>query len=131
FIGRAKEGRQVLRLVERFGRPITAHAYQMACFDSVSGEFSNALRWLEIELQTPQHFSHRSIGDSALFPLWRWLTSGALALQDAHRLLELDLERYCVAACNPNAEVQLDENDLKGLPEKFRDLFRFNFKVGI
>jgi hypothetical protein len=26
---------------------------------------------------------------------------------------------------------QLDENDLKGLPEEFRDLFRFNFTVGI
>jgi len=95
------------------------------------GDFSNALRWLQIELQTPQYFSHRSIGDSDLFPLWQWLTGGALVLQDAHRLLALRLERYCVAACHPNAEVQLDENDLKGLPEKFRDLFRFNFKVGI
>jgi tetratricopeptide (TPR) repeat protein len=131
FIGRHEEGRQVLQLVEQFGRPVAAHAYQMACFDSLAGDFSNALRWLQIELQTPQHFSHRSIGDADLFPLWRWLTSCALALQDAHRLLELHLERYCVAACHPNAEVQLDENDLKGLPEKFRDLFRFNFKVGI
>jgi hypothetical protein len=36
-----------------------------------------------------------------------------------------------MAACDPNAEIQLDENDLKGLPEEFRDLFRFNFTVGI
>jgi hypothetical protein len=53
FIGRPNEGREVLQLVEKFGRPITAHAYQMACFDSVSGDFPGALRWLEIELQNP------------------------------------------------------------------------------
>jgi tetratricopeptide (TPR) repeat protein len=36
-----------------------------------------------------------------------------------------------MAACDPNAEIQLDENDLKGLPERFRDLFRFNLMIGI
>ena len=131
FIRRPKEGRQVLQLVEKFGRPLAAHAYQMACFDSLSGDFRIALRWLEIELQKPRYFSRRSIGDSDLFPLWRWLGSGHLSLQDAHRLLQIDLEGHCVAACDPNANIQLDENDLKGLPEEFRDLFRFNFTVGI
>jgi tetratricopeptide (TPR) repeat protein len=131
FIGRPKEGRQILQLVEKFGRPVAAHAYQMACFDSLSGDFSGALRWLEIELQNPRYFSQRSIGDSDLFPLWRWLGSGHLSLQDAHRLLQMELESHCVAACDPNADAQLDENDLKGLPEEFRDLFRFNFTVGI
>jgi tetratricopeptide (TPR) repeat protein len=131
FIGRPKEGRQVLELVEKFGRPVATHAYQMACFDSLSGDFSSALRWLEIELQKPRYFTQRSIGDSDLLPLWRWLASGPLSLQDAHRLLQMEVERYCVAACDPNAEIQLDENDLKGLPEEFRDLFRFNFTLGI
>jgi hypothetical protein len=86
---------------------------------------------LEIELQKPRYFSQRSIGDSDLFPLWRWLGSGQLSLQDAHRLLQMELGSHCVAACDPNADAQLDENDLKGLPEEFRDLFRFNFTVGI
>jgi hypothetical protein len=131
FIGRPKEGRQVLQLIEKFGRPVAAHAYQMACFDSLSGDFLGALRWLEVELQKPRYFSQRSIGDSDLFPLWRWLGSGKLSLQDAHRLPQIELERYCVAACDPNADVQLDQNDLKGLPEEFRDLFRFNFTHGI
>jgi hypothetical protein len=131
FIGRPKEGRQVLQLVEKFGRPVATHAYQMACFDSLSGDFPSALRWLEIELQKPRYFTQRSIGDSDLFPLWRWLGSGPLSLEDAHRLLQMELERYCVAACDPNSEIQLDENDLKGLPEEVRDLFRFNFTVGI
>lgn len=131
FIGRQEEGREVLRLVEQFGRLVAAHAYQMACFDSLSGDFSSALGWLEIELQKPRHFSQRSIGDSDLLPLWRWLESGQLTLRDAHRVVKMDLERYCAAACDPTAEVELDENDLKGLPEKFRDLFRFNFVAGI
>jgi hypothetical protein len=131
FIGRPKEGRRVLQLVENFGRPVAAHAYQMACFDSLSRDFSTALRWLEIELQKPRHFSQRSIGDSDLLPLWQWLESGQLTLQDAHRVLQMHLERYCAAACDPDAEIQVDENDLKGLPEKFRDLFQFNFTVGI
>jgi tetratricopeptide (TPR) repeat protein len=131
FIGRTKEGRDVLQLVEQFGRPIAAHAYQMACFDSLAGNFSNALRWLQIELQKPRYFSQRSIGDSDLFPLWRWLGSSHLSLQDAHRLLQIDLEGHCVAASDPNADIQLDENDVKGLPEEFRDLFRFNFTAGI
>jgi hypothetical protein len=43
----------------------------------------------------------------------------------------MDLERYCAAACDRNAGIQLDENDLKDLPEKFRDLFRFNFTASI
>ena len=131
FIGRTREGREMLQLVEKFGRPIAAHAYQMACFDSMSGDFPGALRWLEIELQNAQHFGQRSIGDSDLFPLWGWLASGQLTLHDAHRLLQMELESYCAATCDANAEIQLDENDLKGLPEKFRDLFRFNFTVGI
>ena len=131
FIGRPKEGRDVLQLVEQFGRPIAAHAYQMACFDSVSGDFPGALRWLEIELQNPQHFGQRSIGDSDLFPLWGWLARGELTLQDSHRVLRMELESYCVAACDYNAEVQVDENDLKGFPEEFRDLFRFDFTAGI
>jgi hypothetical protein len=131
FIGRHEEGRQILQLVEEFGRPVAAHAYQMACFESLSGDFTTALRWLEIELQKPRYFSQRSIGDSDLFPLWRWLGSGQLSLQDAHRLLQMELGSHCVAACDPNADAQLDENDLKGLPEEFRDLFRFNFTVGI
>jgi hypothetical protein len=131
FIGRHEEGRQVLQLVEQFDRPVVAHAYQMACFDSLSGDFSSALRWLEIELQNPQHFSQRSIGDSDLLPLWRWLEGGQFSLKDAHRVVQMDLEHYCAAACDPAAEIELDENDLKGLPERFRDLFRFNFPVGI
>jgi tetratricopeptide (TPR) repeat protein len=131
FIGRPKEGRQVLLLVEKFGRPVAAHAYQMACFDSLSGDFPGALRWLEVELQKPRYFSQRAIGDSDLFPLWRWLGSGHLNLQDAHRLLQMELESHCVAACDPSADIQLDENDLKGLPEEFRDFFRFNFTLGI
>ena len=131
FIGRAKEGRQVLQLVQNFGRPIAAHAYQMACFDSLCRDFPNALRWLEIELQNPQHFGQRSIGDSDLFPLWRWLARGELTLQDAHGVLQMELESYCVAACGYNAEIQVDENDLKGFSEDFRDLFRFDFTAGI
>jgi hypothetical protein len=63
----------------------------MACFDSVCGNFPGALRWLEIELQNPQHFSQRSIGDSDLFALWRWLATGQQSLQDAHRVLEMGL----------------------------------------
>jgi tetratricopeptide (TPR) repeat protein len=131
FVGRPEEGREVLQLVERFGRPVAAHAYQMACFDSLSGDFSSVLRWLEIELQNPRYFSQRSIGDSDLFPLWRWLASDRLTLQDAHRLLQMDLEHYCIADRGAGAEIQADENDLKGFPEEFRDLFRFNFTVGI
>jgi hypothetical protein len=39
---------------------------------------------------------------------------------------------FCsIISMHPNADAQLDENDLKGLPEEFRDLFRFNFRVGI
>jgi hypothetical protein len=131
FAGRPEEGRKVLKLVERFGRPLAVHAYQMACFDSATGNFPEALQWLEIELQNAQYFDQRSIGDSDLFPLWRWLGSGHLGLQDAHRLLQMELESHCVAACDPNADIQLDENDLKSLPEEFRDLFRFNFTLGI
>src|SRR6266404_1487143 len=131
FAGRHEEGCQVLQLVEKFGRPVAVHAYQMACFDSLSGNFSKALRWLEIELQNPRYFSERSIGDSDLFPLWRWLASGQLTLQDAHRLLQMDLEGHCVAACDPNTEIRLDQNDLKGVSEEFQDLFRFNFTAGI
>jgi hypothetical protein len=103
FMGRPKEGRQILQFVEKFGRPVATHAYQMACFDSLSGDFSTALQWLEIELQKPRYFSQRSIGDSDLFPLWRWLGSGQLTLQDAHRLLQMELESHCVAACDPTA----------------------------
>jgi hypothetical protein len=64
-------------------------------------------------------------------PLWRWLEGGQFSLHDAHRVVQMDLERYCAAACDPTAEIELDENDLKGLPEKFRDLFQFNFIAGI
>jgi tetratricopeptide (TPR) repeat protein len=131
FIGRPSEGRQVLQLVEEFDRPLAAHAYQMACFDSVCRDFPNALRWLEIELQNPQHFGQRSIGDSDLFPLWGWLARGELTLQDSHRLLQMELENYCVAACDYDAEIQADENDLNGFPQEFRDLFRFDFTAGI
>jgi hypothetical protein len=60
---------------------------------------------LEIELRKPRHFTQRSIGDSDLLPLWRWLENGELTLQDAHLVLEMDLERYCVAACDPDAKI--------------------------
>jgi len=33
----------------------------MACFDSVTGNFPEALQWLEIELQNPRYFSERAI----------------------------------------------------------------------
>jgi hypothetical protein len=131
FIGRHEEGREVLALVERFGRPLTYHAYQMACFESLGGNFSDSLRWLETELQNPRYFSERSIGDSDLFPLWRWLANDRLSLEDAHRVLQMNLETACAAACDPKAEIHLDQNDLKGLPEKMHDLFRFNFTVGL
>jgi hypothetical protein len=78
----------------------------MACFDSLARNFFGALRWLEIELQKPQHFTQRSIGESDLFPLWRSLASGQLTLQDAHRVLQMELEGYCAAACDPNAETR-------------------------
>jgi hypothetical protein len=39
---------------------------------------------------------------------------------------------FCsIISMHPNADAQLDENDLKGLPEEHRGLFRFNFTVGI
>ena len=44
FIGRHKEGRQVLQLVEQFDRPVSAHAYQMAYFDALTGNYPDALR---------------------------------------------------------------------------------------
>jgi tetratricopeptide (TPR) repeat protein len=43
----------------------------------------------------------------------------------------MDLEGHCVAACDPHTEIHLDHNDLKGVSEEFRDLFRFNFTAGI
>lgn len=131
FAGRHEEGEEVLRLVEHLGRPLAYHAYQMACFASLRGDFSNALRWLETELQNPRHFWARSIGDSDLCPLWRWLANGQLSLEDAHRLLGMNLESACVAASAPDADIFLDQNDLKGAPVAAQDLFRFNFTVGI
>jgi hypothetical protein len=43
----------------------------------------------------------------------------------------MELESYCAAACDYNAELQADENDLKGFSEEFRGLFRFDFTAGI
>ncbi len=131
FIDRHEEGREVLALVERFGRPLAYHAYQMACFESLSGNFSDSLRWLETELQNPRYFSERSIGDSDLFPLWRWLANDRVGLEDAHRILQMNLDSACAAACNPATEIHLDQNDLKDVPENVQDLFRLNFMAGI
>jgi hypothetical protein len=131
FIGRHEEARETLALVERFNRPLIYHAYQMACFESLAGNFSDSLRWLETELQNPRYFSARSVGDSDLFPLWRWLAKDRLGVEDAHRIFQMNLDNVCVTACNPKAEVRLDQNDLKGVPEEVQDLFRFNFTAGL
>lgn len=131
FIGRHEEGRDVLALVERFGRPLSDHAYQMACFESLLENFPDSLRWLETELLEPRYFSDRSIGDSDLFPLWRWLATNRPSSKDAHRILQMNLGKACDAACKPNAEIRLDHNDLKGVPARAQDLFRFNFAVGM
>lgn len=127
FLGRIEEARRVLALVEDFGRPVAFHAYQIACFESLSGNFREALRWLDIELRNPRYFKVRSIGDSDLLPLWNWLGTQPLDLEDAHRLLAMPLESHCAAALDPESEILLDENDLKGIPECARRLFKFSF----
>jgi len=127
FLGRIDEARRVLGKVEDFGRPLAFHAYQMACFESLSGNFREALRWLDLELRNPRYFKARSIGDSDLLPLWIWLGAELSILEDAHRLLAMPLKSFCTEAVDPRAEILLDENDLKHIPESERRLFRFSF----
>lgn len=132
FLGRITEAREILSAIESLGTPRAFNAYQRACFDSLEGNFCEALRWLEIEARAPRHLKARSIGDSDLFGLWQWLASPALRLEDAHRLLDLPLRSLCSdALVEPRHEVRLDQNDLKQLPPEFRRLFQYDRNAGI
>jgi hypothetical protein len=64
---------------------------------------------LEVEARKPLHLDARSIGDSDLLPLWRWLASDLHELNDAHRLMRLPLRALCEEAMNPLAEIQFDQ----------------------
>jgi tetratricopeptide (TPR) repeat protein len=131
FLGRHREARETLALVEALGRPLAGNAYQMACFASLEGDFPEAMRWLEIEARNPRYLDARAMGDSDLLPLWRWLASGRAGLEDAHRLVGLGLPALCRQALDPRTEVQMDQNDLKIQPPEFRRLFKFNHRAGL
>ncbi len=131
FQGRYEEGKATLALVEGFGRPLKAHAYQMACLESRLRNYPEALGWMEIEAQRPRHLEPRSIGDSDLLPLWTWLGKGQIDLNSAHKILRLPLAQLTDAALRPDAQIVMDENDFCGLDEQEKGLFRYNFEVGI
>jgi len=131
FLGRHREARETLALVEGLGRPLAHHAYQMACLASLENDFPDALRWLEIEARNPRYLDARSIGDSDLFALWQWLPRGKMRLEDGHRLLALPLRSLCAEALDPGHEIQVDQNDLKRQPAKFRQLFKYSRSAGM
>ena len=130
-LGRRREARETLELVREFGHSPDHNAYQRACFASCDGRFPEALRWLEIEAGTPRFMRARSIGDSDLLPLWRWLPTGIENIEDAHRLMRLPLRRLCKEACDPHHELEMDQNDLKHLSPEFARLFEYSHAARI
>jgi tetratricopeptide (TPR) repeat protein len=131
FLGRHREARETLELVEGLGRPLARNAYQMACFSSLEGNFSDALRWLEIEARQPFDLSPRSIGDSDLLPLWRWLANDLKGLDDAHRLIRLPLQALAEQALDPRQEIEMDQNDLKAERREIQRLFKHSQRAGM
>ncbi len=130
FLGRIKEAREVLLLVDRCGRRIEDDAYQMACFASRLGEFDEALRWLMLEYRRSTEYWAKSLSDTDLIPFWKWLSGHTPTLEEAHLLVEAPLVEVHQAALKESDDPWLHADELARLGERSRRLFRYDHRTG-
>lgn len=130
YLGRIEEARDTLLLVEKCGHRLSEDAYQMACFESRLGNFSEALRWLLLEFRRSEDYYAHALGDTDLRPLWEWLRDYKPTLEEAHLFVETRFKDVCTAARDKDALIQLSADDLTHYPEGMRRLFRYEVKAG-
>jgi hypothetical protein len=130
FLGRIREARDTLLLVEECGHSLDEDAYQMACFSARLGEFEYALHWLLIDFNRSSTYYARSFWDTDLNPFWEWLRNFNPALKDAHRILLTPFKTVVAAVYAQGRNLELSIEDLQHLPEAQKNLFRYDHREG-
>jgi len=130
YLGRIKEARETLLLVEECGHPLQEESYQMACFAARLGDFQEALNWLCSEFRRSFEYRARSFTDTDLRPFWSWLRDYTPTLTEAHLMIETPLMEVCAVALDKDAPIEISADDLAYLDGRIRGLFRFEFAAG-
>jgi len=125
FAGLQEEARDLMAGMPDIGEHDPSEAYQMACFESRSGKFADALEWLESALRRSVNYRAKALIDSDLRPLWASLGEGSLSIEQAHVLLCPVFDDLRQWARDSENDPELDGNDLHQFPEAWRELFRF------
>lgn len=130
FAGRSAEARTLLASLPEPGADDPSAAYQMACLDSKLGAFESALGWLALAMENAESYSEKALIDSDLRPLWLSLQSRPFSLAQAHTLWHPAFAELRSWIGTRDGEIRVDGNDLRELPEDWRQLFRFESARG-